>query len=69
MKTVIQENRAYKLHAEVTDIMAPENFKHIKFTSTFEGSRIPSEERRVFELTLSPGDYKHLVEFLSSQQS
>ena len=65
MKVVVQENRAYKLYAEVTELSKKE--KYLKLTSTYDGSRIPNEERKVFEATFSDGDFHHFVEFLKSQ--
>ena len=64
MKTLIQENSAYKLYAEITIPLAPKNIKHLKLTSTFTGSRIPNEERKVFEAFLNQEEYDNLANFL-----
>ncbi len=66
MKVVIQENRAYRLYAEITDILAPKGHKYLKLTSTYEGSRIPNEERKVFEGTFTPDELQEFVKVLSS---
>lgn len=64
MKTLVQDNRGYRVFASLTDGGVP-GMKCLKVTSSFDGSKNPTEERTLFEILLSQEGKENLVSLLS----
>lgn len=64
MKTVVQENEAYKLFAEIRPCINPDNLVELRFMSKYEGAKNPNELQTKFTLVLTPEERKRLKDFL-----
>ena len=64
MKTVIQENEAYKLFAEIRPCINPDNLVELRFMSKYEGAKNPEELQTKFSLVLTPEERQRLKDFL-----
>jgi len=64
MKTVIQENEAYKLFAEIRPCINPDHLVELRFMSKYEGAKNPDELQTKFTLVLTPEERKRLKDFL-----
>lgn len=64
MKTVIQENEAYKLFAEIRPCINPDNLVELRFMSKYEGAKNPEELQTKFTLVLTPEERQRLKDFL-----
>ena len=64
MKTVIQENEAYKMFAEIRPCINPDNLVELRFMSKYEGAKNPDELQTRFTLVLTPEERQRLKDFL-----
>lgn len=64
MKTVIQDNEAYKMFAEIRPCINPHNLVELRFMSKYEGAKNPDELQTRFALVLTPEERKRLKDFL-----
>ena len=64
MKTVIQENEAYKMFAEIRPCINPDNLVELRFMSKYEGAKNPDELQTKFTLVLTPEERQRLKDFL-----
>ena len=64
MKTVIQENEAYKVFAEIRPCINPDNLVELRFLSKYEGARNADELQVKFSLVLTPEERQRLKDFL-----
>lgn len=64
MKTVIQENEAYKMFAEIRPCINPDNLVELRFMSKYEGAKNPDELQTRFTIVLTPEERQRLKDFL-----
>ena len=64
MKTVIQENEAYKMFAEIRPCINPDNLVELRFMSKYEGAKNPDELQVKLSLILTPEERQRLKDFL-----
>ena len=60
MKT-IQVSECFALHVHTRDVPAAGQ-RHLRITSTFTGAKDPHDQRKLFDVTLSPQHYKQLAQ-------
>ena len=68
MKHLLQSANGYTLYAELRESDSPLGVYELKFTSTFDGSKHPSEERTVHQMFLTKPSIEKLVGLLLQTQ-
>ena len=64
MKTLISENGAYKVYAEVSDYIRSEGNANLKFITVWEDAKDPTGEQVKFQMILNPEQRQRLKEIL-----
>jgi hypothetical protein len=68
MKTVIQDNSGYTMYAEVEKIeMSRDNEYVLRFSTTYDQSRNPNNDRTVAQFILRRNEIAVLTNLLASQ--
>jgi hypothetical protein len=58
--TTIPVSECYALHIHTSTVLATSE-RHLRITSTFTGAKDPSEQRKLFDVTLSPAHFNQLA--------
>jgi hypothetical protein len=64
MKTVISSNDGFNTIVEIKDVMRPNGYKQIKFSSEWDHARRDGSEQVQYTLVLSPTQLKNLKDIL-----
>ena len=64
MQKLLSDNAGYKTYIEVSDILKPEGYKHVKFYTKWDQSKNPDEKIFKYELTLSTEQLSMMQNFL-----
>lgn len=64
MKTLISENGAYKVYAEISNYSRSEGNSNLKFFTVWEDAKDPTGEQVKFQMILSPEERQRLKEIL-----
>ena len=64
MKTVISSNDGFNTIVEIKDVMRPNGYKQIKFSSEWDRARRDGSEQVQYTLVLSPIQLKNLKDIL-----
>lgn len=60
-ETMIRVSECYALHIRTTIVPATGQ-RHLRIASTFTGAKDPHDQRKLFDVTLSPQHYKQLAQ-------
>jgi hypothetical protein len=64
MKTVISSNDGFNTIVEIKNVMSPDGYKQIKFSSEWDHARRDGSEQVQYTLLLSPTQLKNLKDIL-----